>query len=169
MPRPLSRRQALTLGAGALTAISAAGPSSPMMALTGDADDEVNRFTNGAAAVSKPDVVKIVLPEHVESGNTVALTVRVDSPMTEASRVSELLVVARQNGVRAKIGKYAFFLPNGHPEVTTRIRLERPPAQTPGPSLTVTVTAVTKIREGATDKFFFSEEQVRVMGGACEC
>jgi sulfur-oxidizing protein SoxY len=169
MPRRFSRRQALTIGAGALSAISAAAPSTPTMALTGDADDEVNRFTSGVAAVSKPDVVEIALPEQLESGNGVALTVRVNSPMTEASRVSELLVVARQNGSRAKIGKYAFFLPNGHSEVTTRVRLERPPAQTPSPSLTVTVTAVAKIRQGATDSFFFSEKQVKVMGGACEC
>jgi sulfur-oxidizing protein SoxY len=133
MLRRFSRRQALTVGVGALSSLSATTRSTPVLALSGDGDAVIANFTGGAAGVQDARVV-IELPKEVESGNAVALTVRVDSPMTEASRVSELLVVARQNG-SAKVGRYAFFLPNGVPEITTRVRLERPPAPTPSPTL----------------------------------
>lgn len=167
MSRPFSRRQALTIGAGALSAVSAASPFTPALALSEDAAAVIADFTGGVTPIPDTRVV-IELPKEVESGNAVALTVRVESPMTEASRVSELLVVAMKNG-KAKIGRYAFFLPNGVPRVTTRIRLERPPAQIPSPTQTVIVTAVAKVRQGGIDSFLFRDQQVSVIGGACEC
>jgi sulfur-oxidizing protein SoxY len=122
-------------------------------------------FTGGA--IPTPDTrVVIELPKDVATGNAVALTVRVESPMTEASHVSELLIVARDNR-GAKVGRYTFFLPNGVPQVTTRIRLER--AATPAPAQTVSVTAVAKVRQGGVESFLSSDRQASVTGGACEC
>jgi sulfur-oxidizing protein SoxY len=159
MSSPFSRREALTIGVGALSAASVAGPVAPAQDQPGDAAALLADFTGGATPTDEH--VALELLEAVDTGNAVALTVRVEGPMTEASYVSELLVLAEGNR-SAKVGRYAFFLPNGIAEVTTRIRLEQTSNKTQ------IVTAIAKVQEGDNVRFFKGSKEVKVTVGACE-
>jgi sulfur-oxidizing protein SoxY len=79
------------------------------------------RQVAGEAAV-KPGKVKIDLPPLVENGNSVALGVSVDSPMTERDHVKAIHVFTEKNPqpnvISVKFGPRA-----GKAEITTRIRL----------------------------------------------
>ena len=52
-----------------------------------DADEAIKKFTGGKTPVKGK--VKLDLPEIAENGNTVPMTVTVESPMTEQSHVTE--------------------------------------------------------------------------------
>lgn len=79
------------------------------------------RAVAGEAEV-KPGKVKIDLPPLVENGNSVALGVSVDSPMTEKHYVKAIHVFTEKNPqpnvISVKLGPRA-----GKAEITTRIRL----------------------------------------------
>ena len=66
--------------------------------------------------------VKLDLPEIAENGNTVPMTVTVESPMTEQSHVTDVLVVADGNP-RAGVATFHFSPASGVAEANTRIRL----------------------------------------------
>src|SRR5215470_15231032 len=66
--------------------------------------------------------VKLDLPEIAENGNTVPLSVVVESPMTEQSYVQQVLVVADGNP-NAGVATFNFTALSGAAEATTRIRL----------------------------------------------
>ncbi|WP_088286999.1 SoxY-related AACIE arm protein [Ideonella sp. A 288] len=58
----------------------------------------------------------------VDNGNTVPVTVRVDSPMTEADHVRELVIFNERNPQR-DVAQFTLGPANGRAEVSTRIRL----------------------------------------------
>ena len=90
----LNRRQALAIGASA--AAVALLPLSAVPAFAANnADDMIKKFTGGKAPTEGK--VKLDLPEIAENGNTVPMTVTVDSPMTDASHVQAILIVADGN------------------------------------------------------------------------
>src|SRR5499433_2220330 len=93
MLRKLNRREAFTAGAGALAA-SAGLAAGPARALN-DYADQIRKFTGGRTPVE--DRVRLELPELAENGNTVPLSVAVDSPAREGIHVEEVLVVAPAN------------------------------------------------------------------------
>src|ERR1051326_3051625 len=76
--RPLSRRDALILGAGS-AALALSGSSA--LATVPEADAEIAKFTGGKTA--EAGKIAIELPEIAENGNTVPLSIVVDSPMTD--------------------------------------------------------------------------------------
>ena len=89
-----SRRQAVAIGVGTLAAATLS--LAPQVAgAANDADDLIRQFV-GEREV-KPGRILIDLPEIAENGNTISLAVKVDSPMTEASYVKEVLIVADGN------------------------------------------------------------------------
>src|SRR5215207_1654524 len=88
----VSRRQALALGAGAL---AAAGLGAAPALAKNDSDELIKKFAGGTEPVKGK--VKLDVPEIAENGNTVPMTVSVDSPMTEQSYVTDLMVVADAN------------------------------------------------------------------------
>ena len=98
--RQISRRAALTLGAGsaALTIVGWGGKANitgwggKANAAVKEAAAEIAKFTGGKTAESGK--VAIELPEIAENGNTVPLSVSIDMPMTADNYVSEVLVVA---------------------------------------------------------------------------
>src|SRR5687768_17818222 len=113
----VSRRQALAFGGGALAAASlGAGPA----LAKNDSDELIKQFTGGKEPVKGK--VKLDLPQIAENGNTVPMTVSVDSPMTEQSYVSEVMVVADANP-RAAVITFRFTPAGGVAEANTRIRL----------------------------------------------
>ena len=98
MTLTFNRREALALAAGAAGAVAlGARPA----AAKNDADEAIKKFTGGKTPVEGK--VKLDLPEIAENGNTVPMTVTIESPMTEASHVTDVLVVFVSLGVASAI------------------------------------------------------------------
>ena len=145
-----NRRQAMTIGAGALAAVTIGASIGPAHAAN-DFQDLINKFTGGKQAAEGK--VRLDLPEIAENGNTVPMTVTVDSPMTEQSYVSEVLVVADGNP-RGGVATFRFSPASGVAEANTRIRL----------AATQNIVAVAKMNDGS---FFTAAKQVKVTIGGC--
>ena len=93
------------------------------------------------------------MPEIAENGNTVPMTVSVESPMTAQSYVSDVIVVADGNP-NAGVATFHFSPASGIAEANTRIRLAE----------TQNVMAVAKMNDGS---FFSVTKQVKVTIGGC--
>ncbi|MBI3435598.1 MAG: thiosulfate oxidation carrier protein SoxY [Proteobacteria bacterium] len=146
----LDRRQVLAFGGGAL-AVAAFGFSVGPANAANDAAELIAKFTGGKQATTGK--VKLDLPEIAENGNTVPMTFSVESPMTESSYVSEVLVVADENP-RGGIAHFHFSPASGVAEANTRIRLAK----------TQNIIAVAKMNDGS---FFTATKQVKVTIGGC--
>jgi sulfur-oxidizing protein SoxY len=144
----LNRRQALAVGAGAAVVLS--GVVSPAFAKN-DAEELIQKFTGGKKPAEGK--IKLDIPEIAENGNTVPMTVAVESPMTEQSYVSEILVVSDGNP-RAGVVTFHFTPASGAAEANTRIRL----------AATQNVIAVAKMNDGS---LFTASKQVKVTIGGC--
>ena len=97
--------------------------------------------------------VKLEIPRLAENGNIVPAQVSVESPMTEQSHVTEVLVVADDNP-RSGVVTFHFSPASGVAEANTRIRLAK----------TQDVIAVAKMNDGS---FFTTSKQVKVTIGGC--
>ena len=148
MLRRLSRREAITAGVGAFAA-GLGSAADPARALN-DYADQINKFTGGKTPVEGQ--VRLELPELAENGNTVPLSVAVDSPAGESIHVQEILVVAPANP-NARVIRFRFSSMSV-PEASTRIRL----------AATQDVIAVAKLSDGT---FFSASRQIKVTIGGC--
>lgn len=148
MTSSMSRRQALALGAGALAA--AAGLPTAALAKN-DADEIIKQFAGGKELMKGK--VKLDLPEIAENGNTVPMTVSVESPMTAEAHVTDILVLADQNP-RAGIVRFRLSPLSGVAEANTRIRLAE----------TQNVLAFAKMNDGSV---FMDSKLVKVTIGGC--
>ena len=144
----LNHRQTLAIGAGSIGLV--AFGTLPALAKN-DADEAIKKFTGGKTPVQGK--VKLDLPEIAENGNTVPMTVTVESPMTEQSHVTEVLVVADENP-RSGVVTFHFSPASGVAEANTRIRL----------AATQDVIAVAKMNDGSV---FMTTKQVKVTIGGC--
>jgi sulfur-oxidizing protein SoxY len=150
MTSKFNRRQTLALGAGAMSVAVLGGSINPAQAKN-DADEAIKKFTGGKTPVQGK--VKLDLPEIAENGNTVPMTVTVESPMTEQSHVTEVLIVADENP-RSGVVTFHFSPASGVAEANTRIRL----------AATQDVIAVAKMNDGSV---FMTSKQVKVTIGGC--
>jgi sulfur-oxidizing protein SoxY len=150
MKLTFDRRQVLTIGVGAAAAAAFGLPVTPAFAKN-DADEVISKFTGGKKPVGGK--VKLDLPEIAENGNTVPMTVSVESPMTEQSYVTDVLVVTDENP-RAGVATFHFSPASGVAEANTRIRL----------AATQNVIAVAKMNDGS---FFTAKKLVKVTIGGC--
>lgn len=144
----INRRQALAVGAGAV--VLAGGFSVPAFAKN-DLAELIEKFTGGKKPADGK--IKLDLPEIAENGNTVPMTVSVDSPMTEQSYVQEVLVVTDENP-RAGVATFHFTPQSGVAEANVRIRLAQ----------TQNVIAIAKMNDGS---LFTTSKQVKVTIGGC--
>jgi sulfur-oxidizing protein SoxY len=144
----LNRRQALAVAVGG--AAAATGLIAPAHAKN-DAAELIKAFTGGKMPAEGK--VHLDLPEIAENGNTVPIALRIDSPMTAESHVTDVLVVADGNP-RAGVATFHFSPASGVAEASTRIRL----------AATQNITAVAKMNDGS---FFASTKQVKVTIGGC--
>ena len=145
-----NRRQAMAIGAGAVAAAFLGQSVIPAFAAN-DSADLIKKFTGGKTAAEGR--VKLDLPEIAENGNTVPMTVTVESPMTEQSYVTDVLIVADGNP-RAGVATFHFSPASGVAEANTRIRLAN----------TQNIIAVAKMNDGS---FFTATKQVKVTIGGC--
>ena len=143
-----NRREALALAVGAAGMVALGAPQA---LAKNDADEVIKAFTGGKAPTEGK--VKLDLPEIAENGNTVPMTVMVDSPMTDASHVTDVLVVANENP-RSGVAVFHFLPASGVAEANTRIRL----------AATQDVIAVAKMNDGS---FYMASKQVKVTIGGC--
>src|SRR6516164_9887201 len=151
MPFALHRRGLLTVGLGAVAVAASVGGPGVVLAAKNDAEDLIKRFTGGRNATEGR--VRLDLPEIAENGNTVPMTISVESPMTEESYVSDVLVVAEGNP-RGGVATFHFSPASGVAEVNTRIRLAE----------TQDVIAIARMNDGAV---FRASKQVKVTIGGC--
>ncbi|MGE5547376.1 MAG: thiosulfate oxidation carrier protein SoxY [Solirubrobacterales bacterium] len=146
-PRRVDRRTVLA-GIGAGAALAAA----PRFALADKAaaDELVAKLAGGA----KPQAgkVQIKLPQIAENGNTVPFTVVVDHPMTPASYVKAVHVVAEGNP-SPQVASFTFS-PTGKAEVSMRMRLGK----------TQDVRAIALLSDGSV---YEARQEVKVTIGGC--
>ncbi len=150
MGRAISRRSALGLGLGALV-LGTGGIVAPAHAAKNDAEDLMQKFAAGKTP--QEGKVKLDLPQIAENGNTVPMTISVDSPMTAESYVTEIMVVADGNP-RAAVVTFRFTPESGIAEANTRIRLAG----------TQNVIALAKMNDGSVYK---AAQEVKVTIGGC--
>jgi sulfur-oxidizing protein SoxY len=151
----VTRRQALGLSlglsAGAL-AIVALGPGlNAARADEAATDKSLMEFTGGKT----PEMGKITLnaPEIAENGNTVPISVSVDSEMTESSYVESVTLLADGNPNPA-VATFHFSPMSGEATATTRMRLAK----------TQNVVVIAKMSDGSV---FMDKKQVKVTIGGC--
>jgi sulfur-oxidizing protein SoxY len=145
----INRREALA--AGAAIAATALVPGLAQAQATNNSAQVIAAFTGGKPPGTGK--IKMDLPEIAENGASVPLTFSVDSPMTEASHVTEVLIVSEGNPNPA-IATLVFTPLSGKAEAAVRIRL----------AATQNVALVAKMNDGAT---FIEKKQVKVTIGGC--
>lgn len=146
----LDRRQALAFGAG--LALFAALPlgSGPALAAN-DTAEVAKAFLAGREPVKGK--LTVDLPEIAENGATVPFAATVDSPMTEASHVTEILVLGEENPT-SLIARFHLTPSSGKAEVSLRVRLAA--------TQNVWVLATTN-----TGEIYLEKKQVKVTIGGC--
>jgi sulfur-oxidizing protein SoxY len=146
--RGLTRREALVLGMGTAAALADAGSAG---ATPGEAQAEIAKFTGGKEA--EPGRVAIDLPEIAENGAAVPLAVKVESPMTAADHVTDVLVLADGNP-NPRVAAFRFSALSGRAEAATRVRL----------AATENVIVVARTNDG---RFYTARKEVKVTIGGC--
>ena len=151
MTHSLNRRQAMTVGGGALAATALCWSDLPAFAESNGFEALIKEFAGGRAPL--PGRVHLDLPKIADDGASVPITITVDSPMTEQSHVTDILVVAEENP-RPRVAVFHFSPASGAAEVSTRIRLAK----------TENVAALAKMNDGAV---YMAKKQVTVTVGGC--
>src|SRR6267378_3742366 len=139
--RKSSRREMLALGGAAL---AVAGGPWRAAATPAEAAAEIAKFTGGKTA--ERGKISIDLPEIAENGNTVPLSIVVESPMSADDHVSDIMVVAEANP-RPGLAVFHLTPQSGRAEVATR-----------------NIGVVAKTSKG---QFFTEQKQVKVTIGGC--
>jgi sulfur-oxidizing protein SoxY len=145
----LSRRTLLRAGGACAFAILA--PGRPARATPEAMRDAIHAFTGGATVT--PGRVHLDIPPLVENGNTVALTVAVDSPMTAADHVSHIHIFNEKNP-QPYVAAFHLGPRAGKAQISTRIRLAD----------SQTVTAIAQMSDGS---FWSADADLIVTLAAC--
>ena len=152
MQRRTSRREFLLGAGGAAAGLGLAAIVVRPAAATPAAMQEAIQKVVGGARIS-PGRVKLDLPPLVENGNTVPLSVSVESAMTETDHVRAIHVFTEKNPQPEVVG-FRFGPRAGRASVATRVRLAD----------TQTVTAIAELSDGS---FWSASAAVVVTLAAC--
>ena len=112
-----SRRDFLIAAAGG---IGLAFVSRPAQATPAAMQDAIRKVTGGAPLRSGR--VKLDVPPLIDNGNSVALAVTVESPMTPSDHVTAIHVVTERNPLPNVLSAY-FGPRSGRARIATRVRL----------------------------------------------
>jgi len=147
----LTRREAMAIGAGAAALAATGLPSGSALAATPAVEKRIMDFTGG----KQPATGKVTLtaPEIAENGNTVPISIAVDSPMTADDYAADVMILAVGNPMPG-VATFHFTPMSGTAEASTRIRLAK----------TQDVIAVAKMSDGSV---FMDTKQVKVTIGGC--
>jgi sulfur-oxidizing protein SoxY len=147
----LDRRDLLLAGAGVLALASPLLRTWPALADAPATDAEVMAFTDGKTP--EAGMITLIAPEIAENGNTVPISVEVESPMTEESHVSSVMILAEGNP-NPEVATFHFTTLSGVAAASTRMRLAQ----------TQNVIAIAKMNDGAV---FMDKKEVKVTIGGC--
>jgi sulfur-oxidizing protein SoxY len=147
----ISRRQVLKLSASAAVLFAASGYAGLAHASAEEAAALISEFTNG----TEPSAgrITLTLPETAENGNSVALSVQVESAMEGDDLVESVIIVADGNP-RPHVAQFHFTELSGIAAATTRIRLAQ----------SQSITAIAKMRDGS---LYIDRREVQVLVGGC--
>ncbi len=130
MTQDLSRRRFLIAGIASVAMVRPAGATPEAMR------EAIHKLVG--TAVVRPGRVKLVVPPLVENGNTVSVSVSVDSPMTAADHVTAIHLFNEKNPQPYVIG-VALGPRAGRAALSTRIKLAD----------TQTVIAIARMSDGS--------------------
>ena len=147
----LTRRQVLAFGVGAAAFGIAVGRVPAAMATPDDVKAKINDMFGGVEPQS--GTVTLSVPEIAENGNTVPISVSVDSAMQGDDLVQSVTIFADGNP-SAEVAVFHFTALSGVAEATTRIRLAK----------TQNVIAVAKMANGDV---FMDSREIKVTIGGC--
>ena len=149
----MTTRRGFLLALGSIAAGDALAQLPPnIAALRQEALDEAVRKVTGGAQV-RVGKVKLDIPPLIDNGNTVPLTVTVESPMTEADHVKAIHVFTEKNP-QPYVATFHLGPRAGRALVATRIRLAD----------SQTVTAIAELSDGS-----FWSQQVNVVVTLAAC
>ena len=146
-----TRREILSIGGGAVLAAGIGLPSLSAHADAAEVDKMIKSFAGSAKVES--GTVSLSTPEIAENGNTVPVSVSVESPMTKEDHVTAVMLLATGNP-RPGLITFHFTPLSGEASATTRVRLAK----------TQDVVAVAKT---STGKVFMDKKNVKVTIGGC--
>lgn len=121
-PQSLSRRAALRTGAAALAGLTIVSRAVHAQTQSPPHTELLQRLAAGRTP--QDGRVRVRMPEIAENGNTVPITVTVESPMTPANHVKTILVVSDGNP-RPEVFAATLTPASGKAEISTRIRVAR--------------------------------------------
>lgn len=143
----VERREFCMLAVAALAALQVRDG----IADTTTVEDAIAQFTG---SVTPGDgTVKLTAPEIAENGNTVPVSVSVDSPMTAENHVTEVLVLASGNPLPG-VARFRFSPSSGQASASTRIRLAK----------TQDLIAIARMNDGS---LYMDRTNVKVTIGGC--
>jgi sulfur-oxidizing protein SoxY len=145
-----NRREVIVLAVGA-AAVTALGLPGKLLAGRDEAMAKVQEFTGGAEAGEGG--LTLDMPEIAENGNTVPVTVSVDTPQTGDNHAVAVMILAAGNP-NPGVATFHFTPMSGAASATTRMRLAG----------TQDVIAVAKMSDGSFRK---TETVVKVTIGGC--
>ncbi|MGI6854940.1 thiosulfate oxidation carrier protein SoxY [Mesorhizobium sp. 1B3] len=147
----LTRRRVLALAAGAAVVPVLAAFPGPASAAAEETSKLMTEFARG----KEPQAGKITLtaPEIAENGNTVPITVEVDSKMEGADIVESVTIFADGNP-RPEVATFTFTSLSGTAAATTRMRLAK----------TQNVIAMARMADGSV---YMDKKEVKVTIGGC--
>jgi len=149
---PVGRRSVLRGATGMAVAVGTAGLfSSPTFATPEKATEFMGTLIGGKTP--KEGRVTLTMPQIAENGNTVPLTVSVDSPMTDTDHVKAIHVIADGNPEPA-VASFGFSPAAGKAEVSTRMRMAK----------TQNIWAVAEMSDGSA---WMTKTEVKVTIGGC--
>jgi sulfur-oxidizing protein SoxY len=148
----INRRQALALTAGAAAFAAAGVRTMPALADAAATEEAIKAFTGGTIPEGAGKLT-LDAPEIAENGNTVPISVSVDSAMTGDDMVQSVVIFAEKNPNPGVI-TFNFTPASGAAAATTRMRL----------ATTQNVIAVAKMADG---KFYMDKKEVKVTIGGC--
>ncbi|MFZ1682087.1 MAG: thiosulfate oxidation carrier protein SoxY [Rhizobiaceae bacterium] len=146
-----TRRQALAFSAGAAAFALTGLRSGAARAEQADVDKRIADFTGGKAA--EAGKITLTAPEIAENGNTVPVTVSVESAMSGDDVAESIMLIAAGNPNPA-VATFHFTDMSGEAFATSRIRLAK----------TQDVIAIAKMKNGS---FYMDKKQVKVTIGGC--
>ena len=147
----LSRRGVIALaGRGSAIALAACLVPRTAWANPSEAKALLGSLGPGTPQTGK---VTIVAPEIAENGNTVPISIDVDSPMTDANYVKTILMVADGNPLPG-VARFDLSPANGRAHVEFRIRLAQ----------TQNITALAMMSDGT---MWTASKNVKVTIGGC--
>jgi sulfur-oxidizing protein SoxY len=151
MDMNLNRRQALAVSAGAAAFVVAGLRLDPASATPEATAKAIADFAGGKT----PGTGKLTLtaPEIAENGNTVPISVSVESAMSGDDLVQSVMILAEGNPNPA-VATFNFTAMSGAAEATTRMRLAK----------TQNVIAVAKMADGSV---YMDKKEVKVTIGGC--